>query len=66
MNKFASTQTLTGMLILGLGAWVLLGWLLRNPAWVQIMPQYVAMVVNTALCFTLLGLALLAPMRHRD
>ena len=50
------------MLITALGSWVLLGWALRNPAWLQIRPEYVAMVVNTALCFLLLGMAFLLPL----
>lgn len=50
------------MLITALGSWVLLGWTLRNPAWLQIRPEYVAMVVNTALCFLLLGMAFLLPL----
>ncbi len=62
MKKIGSTQALTGTLIVGLGSWVLLGWGLHHPTWVQIRPDYVAMVINTALCFVLLGIALLLPL----
>lgn len=52
-----------GVLLLLLGAAVLTGWLLRLPGLLQVMPGHVAMVLNTALCFTLAGLALLIPRR---
>ena len=62
MKKTGSTQILAGILIAGMGGWVLLGWGLHHPTWVQIRPEYVAMVVNTALCFVLLGTAFLLPL----
>lgn len=57
MKKIVSTQTWTGLLILGLGVMVILGWLGRNPPLVQIRPDFVAMVFSSAVCFTLLGIA---------
>ncbi len=62
MKKIAATQLMSGLLITALGGWVLLGWILQNPAWIQIRPQFVAMVINTACCFALLGIALLSPL----
>lgn len=61
MKTIAPLQRWSGLLVLALGSWILLGWTLHQPNWVQIRPEYVAMVINTALCFTLLGLALLIP-----
>ncbi|MBI3562010.1 MAG: PAS domain S-box protein [Gammaproteobacteria bacterium] len=42
-----------------LGGGVMLGWLLKIPELVRIVPGFAAMVFNTALCFVLLGSALL-------
>ena len=49
----------TGVLLIGVA--VMLGWWLRLPALVLLVPDTVAMVFNTALCFALGGLALLLP-----
>ncbi len=59
MKKIALTQIWTGLFILGLGATVILGWLGRMPALVQIRPDFVAMVFSSATCFSLLGIAFL-------
>ena len=54
-----------------LGAVVIAGWLLREPALVQVIPGATATVFNTALSFVLAGLALIAldsprpKLRHR-
>lgn len=45
-----------------LGITVLLGWALQIPALVRIRIEWVPMVINTALCFVLAGIALLATM----
>jgi len=50
---------LTGLMSLILGAVVLLGWYLHEPALIQVNPAFVPMQYNTALGFTLAGLALL-------
>ena len=39
----------------------MVGWMLRIPVLVQIRPDFVAMVFNTALCFALIGIAFLVP-----
>jgi PAS domain S-box-containing protein len=50
---------LTGFLSLVLGAIVLLGWYLHEPALIQVNPTFVPMQYNTALGFAVGGLALL-------
>lgn len=50
---------LTGFITLLLGAVVLLGWYLHEPALIQVNPAFVPMQYNTALGFALAGLALL-------
>jgi diguanylate cyclase (GGDEF)-like protein/PAS domain S-box-containing protein len=50
-----------GLLLFCLGLEVICGWLLQVRAMVEIRVGLVAMVFNTALCFTLSGLALLLP-----
>ncbi len=57
MQRLASPQPWIGALISGLGLWVSAGWLLGHPALVL----GTAMVLNTALCFVLLGIAFLLP-----
>jgi len=61
MKAISPLQLWAGLLVLALGSWVLLGWALHQPGWVQLRPEYVAMVINTAACFALLGLAFLVP-----
>ena len=53
--------TLLGIAVTMLGITVMLGWLLHVRAMVEIRVGYVAMVFNTALCFTLIGSALALP-----
>lgn len=45
--------------LISVGAMVAAGWIFRLPTLTQILPGYTSMVFNTALCFALLGLALL-------
>jgi len=54
---------LIGIALIVLGTTVTLGWLLHIPSLVQILPGYVAMVLNTALCFVCCGVALLTSSR---
>ena len=54
-----SLARLTGFMSLALGAVVLLGWYLHEPALIQVNPAFVPMQYNTALGFALSGLALL-------
>ncbi len=54
---------IAGTLLVALGLAVMTGWLLHIPALIQILPGYVAMVFNTALCFVLCGAALLTTSR---
>ncbi|MES2933653.1 MAG: EAL domain-containing protein [Pseudomonadota bacterium] len=61
MKKIATIQSLAGLAIICLATVILLGWLTRTPLLVQIRPNFVGMVVNTALCFALLGITLLLP-----
>lgn len=61
MKTIASLQRWSGALVFALGSWILVGWALRQPSWLQFQPESVAMVINTALSFALLGLALLIP-----
>ncbi len=56
--------TLSGLVAL-LGIMVLLGWFTGNKTLVQVLPQFVPMQFNTALCFLLIGLGLaLAIVKH--
>ena len=59
MNWTLNLARLTGALSLALGAIVLLGWYLHEPALIQVNPAFVPMQYNTALGFALSGLALL-------
>ena len=59
MNWGLNLAGFTGFLSLALGAVVLLGWYLHEPALIQVNPAFVPMQYNTALGFALGGLALL-------
>ena len=64
-TKYLNAVLFWNTLILGialilLGLVVLIGWYTKNPALLQIMPSFVAMVYNTALGFVLSGAGLLA------
>ena len=54
-------HTVLGMMLITLGLTVMSGWLLQVRAMVEIRAGFVAMVFNTALLFTLSGLALALP-----
>ncbi len=62
MNTRITAQTLAGGLVMALGVAVIAGWFARNPLLVQLRPDLIAMVFNTALAFTLTGVALLLPL----
>lgn len=51
-------------IVVAIGIMVMLGWWLHQPLWVQIVPGFVGMVFNTALCFVLIGASLLFPARY--
>ena len=59
-NWLVIQANLAGLASLCLGAVVLLGWYLHEPALIQVNPAFVPMQYNTALGFFLGGLALLA------
>jgi len=59
MNWGLNLARFAGFLSLALGAVVLLGWYLHEPALIQVNPAFVPMQYNTALGFALGGLALL-------
>ncbi|WBS05128.1 sensor domain-containing diguanylate cyclase [Pseudoduganella sp. SL102] len=60
MTDYLKTDRLLGMLLVILGFNTMLGWLLRVPAMVEIVPGLVPMVFNTGLGFALAGTALIA------
>lgn len=60
MNKRLTIQAIAGLLLLILGIGVISGWLMRNPTPVQLYSDLIAMVFNTAICFSLTAIALLA------
>ena len=61
MKKNSTTQTLAGIAITCLGGVVLAGWTTHTALLVQMRADFVGMVVNTALCFLLLGISFLLP-----
>lgn len=52
-----------GGALLLLGLWVSSAWIFHLPAWLQILPGQVVMVLSTAVCFVIAGLALVIPER---
>ena len=54
-----------GSILILLGGTVLAGWFFRLPSLLQPLPGHVAMVLNTALCFFMAGLALVIPQSWR-
>jgi PAS domain S-box-containing protein len=56
-----SVSTAAGAISLGLGVGTLLGWMLDVPFLKTVLPGLVNMKANTAICFVLLGVALLLP-----
>jgi len=57
----ARIRSVLGAALVALGAAVIAGWWLQQPAMVQVFPESAAMGFNTALGFILLGSALIAP-----
>jgi PAS domain S-box-containing protein len=55
----ARAPEIVGALVVAIGVTVMLGWLFRIPELVRIVPGFIAMVFNTALCFVLVGVALI-------
>jgi PAS domain S-box-containing protein len=43
------------VLLIALGSFVMFGWVLHQPTWVQLSSHYVGMTFNAAFCFVLLG-----------
>lgn len=56
--KRISFPTFSGLLIATLGLLNIVGWYLHIPALISVIPGYINMVSNTAICFILSGLAL--------
>ena len=52
-----SSQIWAGAFVTALGMTVIAGWIFHIPWMVQVRSDFVAMVLNTAICFTLTGLA---------
>ena len=50
---------LSGLIGAAAGVAVMVGWAIHSPILIQILPQFVPMQFNTALCFLLCGIALL-------
>ena len=59
MRKLLQIRQLIGMVLVLLGVTVMIGWFARSPVVVQLLPGLVAMVFNTAFCFSLVGVTLL-------
>lgn len=59
--RFSKLPEFTGAALLLLGVTVMTGWLLQVRALVEFIPGHGGMVFSTALCFALLGAALLLP-----
>lgn len=60
MNKRNTAQAMVGGLVLLLGLVVMYGWLARRAELVQLREDTVAMVFNSAICFVLVGVCLIA------
>ena len=59
MGKLLQVRQLIGAVLVLLGVTVMIGWLVRSPVVVQLLPGMVGMVLNTAICFAFAGSALL-------
>ncbi len=57
-QRVTRTRGIASAALVGLGGFVLLGWLTRQTWMVQLQPGLVAMVFNTAACFLLAGIGL--------
>lgn len=65
-RQLLAIAALTGLPVIAVTALVMLGWILRTPWMVQIIPGATAMVFSNALCLFMLGTALiLAALRWR-
>src|SRR5687767_1181573 len=54
-----SIPRLCGMVALVIGVTALLGWIFRNPVLLQLYPNQIGMVINTAVGLTMAGLVLI-------
>jgi PAS domain S-box-containing protein len=59
--SFLPRSAVIGILLIGLGGAVFLGWCLRSAPMVRVLPGSVPMVANTAFAFALMGVSLLSP-----
>ncbi|HEY0846395.1 MAG TPA: diguanylate cyclase [Noviherbaspirillum sp.] len=64
IRNFVSIPAAAAVLLMTAGVTTMAGWLVRNPAVVQLGPDFIGMVFSTAFCFTLAGFALLLPVFH--
>jgi len=62
-QKRSLTVALCALTAILIGTTVLVGWAIRNPTPIQIFPDLIGMVIGTALCLVLGGVALLLPYR---
>jgi PAS domain S-box-containing protein len=62
VKRFVQAQAGASAALVLLGVTVMLGWTLRNAAMAQVLPNLLGMVFNSALCFTLVGIALPLPL----
>ena len=58
LTVFAAISEAVALITLSIGGCVLLGWVLNIPAMKSVLPGFVTMKANTALCFVLLGFSL--------
>lgn len=58
--------SLIGLLLSSLGSLVMLGWYFHIPVLISVIPGYINMVFNTALCFVLSGLAIYLSQNKSD
>ena len=58
-HRRPAIAALTGWPVVAVAALVMLGWLVRVPWMVQIIPSTTTMVFSSALCMFLLGIALI-------
>lgn len=63
--KNLKLEAVTGVTLVMTGVTVITGWLIQSAMLVSIVPGFAEMVFNTALCFTLAGIALAWP-AHKD
>ncbi|HJV80741.1 diguanylate cyclase domain-containing protein [Noviherbaspirillum sp.] len=61
MRTIQSIQALVALALIVLGLEIMSGWVLRITPIVQFRPDFAGMVFNSALCFVLMGIALILP-----